>query len=208
MIQKFRISRYLGTALVLWGITVGCTAACNTYSQLLACRFLLGLFEGVTYPCVYIVLNTLYRRSEQSLVWGFLGIGTGGGTVIGVLIAYGFSHMDGLNGWRAWRWGYIICGIITVIVGVCTFFLMVDDPHHKLLKLTEEEKVIVEERTKDNCVVRVHEIKREQIIEAIKEPRLYLTFVFCVLGALQNGGIVSYATILIENLGFTVNIKH
>lgn len=104
MIQKFRISRYLGVAVILWGIAVGATAACHTYGQLLACRFLLGLFEGVTYPCVYIVLNTLYRRSEQGMVWGFLGIGTGGGTVIGVLIAYGFSHMDGLAGWRAWRW--------------------------------------------------------------------------------------------------------
>lgn len=55
------------------------TAACNTYKQLLALRFLLGLFEGVTYPCIYLILNTLYRRSEQSRCWGFLGVATGAG---------------------------------------------------------------------------------------------------------------------------------
>jgi MFS family permease len=98
------IGRYLGSVLVLWGIVMTLTALCNTYSQLLGTRFLLGLFEGVTYPCLYITMNTLYRRSEQSACWGFIGIGTGMGTVFGVLIAYGLAHMDGVAGFRAWRW--------------------------------------------------------------------------------------------------------
>jgi MFS family permease len=98
------IARYLGGVLVIWGFVMGATAACNTYQQLLALRFLLGLFEGVTYPCVYLIMNTLYRRSEQSSCWGFLGIGTGFGTVLGVIIAYGLAHMDMIAGWRAWRW--------------------------------------------------------------------------------------------------------
>lgn len=80
------------------------TALCHNFSQIMALRFLLGLFEGVTYPCVYIILNTLYRRSEQSACWGFLGISTGMGTVFGVLIAYGLYHMDDVGGLRAWRW--------------------------------------------------------------------------------------------------------
>lgn len=104
LIQKIRVSHYLGGALILWGIVMGCTAASHTFSQLAALRFLLGLFEGVTYPCLYIVLNTFYRRSEQSLVWGFTGMAVGGGTIIGVVLALGFSYMDGLHGWRAWRW--------------------------------------------------------------------------------------------------------
>lgn len=83
---------------------MGATALCNTYQQLLILRFLLGLFEGVTYPCIYLVLNTLYRRSEQSRCWGFLGMATGCGTVLGVVIAYGLAHMDMIAGLRAWRW--------------------------------------------------------------------------------------------------------
>jgi ACS family allantoate permease-like MFS transporter len=83
---------------------MGCTGACNTYAQLLAVRFLLGLFEGVSYPCLYIILNTLYRRSEQPAVWGFIGVSTGCGTILGVAIAYGLAHMEGLGGLRAWRW--------------------------------------------------------------------------------------------------------
>lgn len=93
--------------LVLWGIVVACTALCQNFAQLMGLRFLLGLFEGCSYPCVYILLNTLYRRSEQSFCWGFVGIGTGMGTVLGVVIAYGVNYLDYAAGLRAWRW-YII----------------------------------------------------------------------------------------------------
>ncbi|CEI88972.1 hypothetical protein RMCBS344292_03348 [Rhizopus microsporus] len=103
-IQRLPIARYFGSVLVLWGIVMTMTSFCHDFSQLAACRFLLGFFEGVSYPCVYILLNTLYRRSEQSFCWGFIGIGTGMGTVIGVVIAYGIAHMEGVAGMHAWRW--------------------------------------------------------------------------------------------------------
>lgn len=104
LVQRLPIARYLGSVLVIWGIVMALTALCNTFAQLVGCRFLLGLFEGVTYPCVYILLSTLYRRSEQSICWGFVGISTGMGTVLGVLIAYGLAHLDGVAGMRGWRW--------------------------------------------------------------------------------------------------------
>ncbi|CEJ02809.1 Putative Expressed protein [Rhizopus microsporus] len=152
------------------------TSFCHNFSQLAACRFLLGFFEGVSYPCVYILLNTLYRRSEQSFCWGFIGIGTGMGTVIGVVIAYGIAHMEGVAGMHAWRW---------------------------LLHLSEIELEIVEERTRDNCVVRNTTIKKEQIWEALREPRLYLLFFANMLICLENGGLVTYSTLLVEGLGFS-----
>lgn len=61
LIQRLPISKYLGSLLVLWGISVGCTALCQNFTQLVVCRVLLGLFEAGTYPCLYIILNSLYR---------------------------------------------------------------------------------------------------------------------------------------------------
>ncbi|CAO0795511.1 unnamed protein product [Mucor circinelloides] len=203
LIQRLPIGRYLGGVLVIWGIVMGATGACNTFGQLLALRFLLGLFEGVTYPCIYILLNTLYRKSEQSRCWGFVHVGTGMGTVLGVVIAYGLAHLDGVKGLRGWRWGYIVFGIATVVIGILTFFFLVDDTHHRLLRLTEKEKEIVEERSKDNCVVRNKEIKKEQMWEAAKEPRLWIIFVVFLLNSLQNGGLTTFSTLLVKGLGFS-----
>ncbi|KAG1474106.1 hypothetical protein G6F56_000552 [Rhizopus delemar] len=203
LVQRLPIARYLGSVLVIWGIVMALTALCNTFAQLVGCRFLLGLFEGVTYPCVYILLSTLYRRSEQSICWGFVGISTGMGTVLGVLIAYGLAHLDGVAGMRGWRWGYIVFGIATVLIGVLTFFFLVDDTHHKLLRLTKVELEIVEERAKDNCVVRTTEIKTEQIWEAIQEPRLWLILLANILNCIENGGLVTFSTLLVSGLGFS-----
>ncbi|CAO3633059.1 unnamed protein product [Mucor hiemalis] len=206
-IQKFPIAKYLGTMLVLWGIVVACTALCQNFAQLMGLRFLLGLFEGCSYPCVYILLNTLYRRSEQSFCWGFVGIGTGMGTVLGVVIAYGVNYLDYAAGLRAWRWGYIVFGCFTVVIGIITFFFLVDDVHHKLLRLTEEEILIVEERARDNCVVRVHEIKTEQIWEALREPRLWLLTAANTLNCIQIGGLVTFSTLLVQGLGFSTFVS-
>lgn len=103
--------------------------------------------------------------------------------------------------------GYIVFGILTVLIGILTFFCLVDNTHHKLLRLTEKEYEIVEERTRDNCVVRVREIKAEQRWEALKEPRLYLIFFINLFNCLQNGGLVTFSTILVEGLGFSVSSK-
>lgn len=65
-LQKFPISKYLGTLLILWGIVMACTALCNNFTQLAATRCLLGLFEAGTYPSLLIILNSVYRRQEQS----------------------------------------------------------------------------------------------------------------------------------------------
>ncbi|KAL9546431.1 hypothetical protein MBANPS3_006662 [Mucor bainieri] len=203
LIQRLPIGRYLGSVLIIWGIVMGTTGACNTFGQLLAMRFLLGFFEGVTYPCIYILLNTLYRKSEQSRCWGFVHVGTGMGTVLGVVIAYGLAHLDGVKGLRGWRWGYIVFGIATVAIGILTFFFLVDDTHHKLLRLTEKEKEIVEERSKDNCVVRNKEIKKDQMWEAAKEPRLWILFMAFLLNSLQNGGLTTFSTLLVKGLGFS-----
>lgn len=80
-----------------------------------------------------------------------------------------------------------------------------DDTHHKLLRLTEKEKEIVEERSKDNCVVRNKEIKKEQMWEAVKEPRLWILFVIFLLNSLQNGGLTTFSTLLVKGLGFSVS---
>ncbi|KAI8645927.1 major facilitator superfamily domain-containing protein [Parasitella parasitica] len=202
LIQRLPISKYLGTILIFGGCVMGATAACSNFAQLLGLRFLLGFFEGVTYPCIYILLNTLYRRSEQGFCWGFLGVSNGLGTVFGVLISYGLAHMDHLI-FRAWRWGYIVFGSATVVIGIATFFLLVDDVDSKLLRLTDNEKEIVQERSRDNCVVRNKEIKKAHVIEALQEPRLYLIFFAQLFNCLQNGGLITFSTLLVEGLGFS-----
>ncbi|KAI9337633.1 hypothetical protein BD770DRAFT_415568 [Pilaira anomala] len=69
--------------------------------------------------------------------------------------------------------------------------------------MTEEEKLIVEARTRDNAVVRKQKIVVFQYWEATREPRLWLLIFASIAHNLQNGGLIDYSTVLIRGLGFT-----
>ncbi|KAI9478395.1 MAG: major facilitator superfamily domain-containing protein [Benjaminiella poitrasii] len=203
LLQRFPIGKYMGTLLICWGaVTIG-TAFGKNFTQLAVLRVLLGLFEAGTYPALFMIFNRLYRRSEQSACFGFLYLCNGLGSVVGSAAAVGIADLGTRNGIRAWQWGYIIWGTITVVTGIIAVFFLIDSPQSWFLQLTEEEKVIFEERIRDNAVVRKQQVKVSQYWEALKEPRLWLLFVASCAHNLQNGGLVTYSTVLVRGLGFT-----
>lgn len=117
-----------------------------------------------------------------------------------------FALPSFINTYSSLYRGYIVFGAATVVIGIITFFFLVDDVDSKILRLTDKEKDIVQERSRDNCVVRNKKIKKEHMIEALKEPRLYLIFIAQLCNCLQNGGLITFSTLLVEGLGFSVNI--
>ncbi|CAO3621479.1 unnamed protein product [Cunninghamella blakesleeana] len=195
LIQHLPTSKYLGVLIMLWGmVTIG-TAFCENYNQLVVCRVLLGLFEAPTYPCLFILFSSLYRRQEQSACLGFLWMCNSLGIIFASIVTVAIiKTLDGANGVSLWRWNYIIFGIMTIVI--------VDHPHSKLLKLNEEEKIIVEERTQDNAVVKEKRIKVHHYWEALCEPRLYLITMGTIACTLPSGGIVIFTTPIIKSFGF------
>ena len=113
--------------------------------------------------------------------------------------------LDGAYGISLWRWIYIIYGVMTIFIGIFTFFFLVDHPHSKLLRLTEEEKIIVEERTQDNAVVKNKVVKVHHYWEALREPRYYLIMLATFANNLSNGGLVIFSTPFVASLGFAVS---
>jgi hypothetical protein len=55
ILQKVPPGKWLGINIILWGMTVGCTAAVKNYHGLLACRILLGVFEAAMPPCLILI---------------------------------------------------------------------------------------------------------------------------------------------------------
>jgi MFS family permease len=104
LLQKLPVGKYLGVMLVCWGaITIG-SGFCNNFTELAVLRVFLGLFESVTYPALILILNTMYRRSEQSACFGFLWFSNGFASIIGFAAAYGIAKMEPVGGVAAWRW--------------------------------------------------------------------------------------------------------
>jgi hypothetical protein len=55
------------------------------------------------------------------------------------LLAYGIAFLDGHAGYSAWRWVFIIEGILTVVVAIAAKFCLVDWPENSRF-LSEAER--------------------------------------------------------------------
>ncbi|KAI7859822.1 major facilitator superfamily domain-containing protein [Circinella umbellata] len=203
LLQKFPLSHYLGSILIIWGACLGCTALANDFSSLAGLRFLLGFWEGSTYPSIFLLLSTLYRRSEQSIWFGVLYICNAVSIAVGGFIGYGIGYMDGMRGISAWKYAMIIWGSLTAVLGVTFFFFLPDKPKSRWFRLTSNEEKLVDNRTLDNAVVQSRKFKKEHIYEALREPRLYCYMLISLFLNLQNGTMTIFSNQFIVDMGFT-----
>lgn len=203
MLQKFPTAKYVGTILVIWGAVLLCIAFTKTFSQIMALRFLLGFFEAVTYPSMFLLIATMYRRSEQVIWFGVMFMSNGAAGILGSLIGMGILSMPTVNGISPWQWGMIIFGIVTGAMGIVYFFFLPDTPYSRWFRLTEEEKLVVDERVRDNAVVATHAINYSQIWEALREARFYCYCLISLFINFQNGSLTIFSTIIIKQLGFS-----
>lgn len=145
VIKQFRPSRWISFLAVVWGIIATLTGLCQSYGSLIACRLLLGLFEGGLFPGLTIYLTLFYSRREIALRVGYLFVSAALAGSVGGLLAYGIGHMDGVAGQRGWRWILIIEGLPTFVLGIATWFWLADDPDSAYY-LSPEEKHIMKLR--------------------------------------------------------------
>ncbi|KAI9255748.1 major facilitator superfamily domain-containing protein [Phascolomyces articulosus] len=203
LIQKLPIAKYFGAAIFSWGCVVAFTALCTDFGGLATVRFLLGLLESTVYPCIFLLISTFYRRSEQVIWYGAVIISSEVLSIVSGLAIYAIGHMDKLGGISSWKWAQIIWGAITLFVGGGVFFFLPDKPKSRWFRLTPTETVIVDERTRDNAVVRNKQFKVAHVIEAVKEPRLYCYCLTVIMISMQSGAIGLYGALLVKNMGFT-----
>ncbi|CEG63680.1 hypothetical protein RMATCC62417_00788 [Rhizopus microsporus] len=203
LLQKLPIGRYIGVIIFLWGAVIACTTAATNFAQVTALRFLLGCFEAGIYPALTLLVSTFYRKSEQAVRLGLFWIFNGVATVVGGLISYGIQVMPNDHGIAKWKWLMLILGCCTVLLSAVTFFFLIDNPKSPALQLNPEQEILVEERIRDNGVVRTSAIKKEQMFEALKEFRFWAFMVSCLFITIQNGAMVSYIPLIAMDFGFT-----
>ncbi|KAF7722287.1 hypothetical protein EC973_003471 [Apophysomyces ossiformis] len=202
LLQVVPLGRYIGLIVFIWGLVLLCHGFGQNFSQLVAMRFLLGLFEAGIYPALTILVSTFYRRAEQPTRLGVVWLCNGVAMILGGAITYGIKRMPDNHGLAGWRWIMFILGGITCVLGIIAFFFLIDNPKSKYLRLNAEQEILVEERTRDNAVVRTTVVKREQIKEALKETRLWAFCFACLAFNLGNGGLTIYSTQIVNAFGY------
>jgi MFS family permease len=142
---------YLPVASILFGIATICTAFVKTKGQLIAVRFILGIFEAGMLPGIAYYLSRWYRRSELSFRLGMYMVTTPLAGAFGGLLASGILSLDKIGSLRGWRMIFMVEGIITTVLGLIALAFLTDSPMSARW-LSAEEKELAIERIKSERV--------------------------------------------------------
>ncbi|KAJ5990749.1 hypothetical protein N7499_011295 [Penicillium canescens] len=199
-IIRLPVGRFMSAAMGLWAAILLLTILCESASGLWAARFFLGFVEASIAPSMSIIISMWYKRSEQAIrqsAW-FMGNVTGG--LVGGLLGYGVGHIHTMAAWKAL---FLLFGCTTLAWSMICYFTIPDSPMTAKF-LSEEDRVKAVERVQDNLTgIKSHQVKRYQVIEALLDPKTWFLALFQFAQNVPNGGVGSFASIVVEGFGFT-----
>ncbi|KAK8068969.1 Pantothenate transporter liz1 [Apiospora phragmitis] len=128
-IQRVPPRVWLPSMVLVWAWLTMCTAACRTYAQLCAVRFLQGLAEASTYCGTIYIIGSWYKPCEIAKRTAvFTASGQAGSMFAGLMMTAVHRGMAGYGGLAGWQWLFIINGIITCPVAIGGLLYFPDTP--------------------------------------------------------------------------------
>ncbi|EAU92307.1 hypothetical protein CC1G_00526 [Coprinopsis cinerea okayama7 len=181
----------------------------------LACRFLLGFMQGGFIPDVVLYLSYFYTKRELPIRMAYFWISNYAADIISAFLGTGILRMRGIGGKEGWRYLFLLEGIMTLLVGVASFFLMPPGPTETKTWFrpkgwfTEREEVIMVNRVLRDDPSKSDMHNREglsvkMIWEAICDWRLWPVYALGLVHMMPVGPPQIYLTLSLRNLGFNV----
>ncbi|KAJ3472716.1 hypothetical protein NLG97_g10768 [Lecanicillium saksenae] len=141
-LNKIKPNQYLASAMLILGVVSMCQGLTRSYGGLLACRFIMGIMEAALPPGAALLIGQYYRRQEYYIRFSYFFCFALLGSAFSGLLAYALEHMNGIQGYEAWRWVFIIEGLLTIAFGIVAWFIIPAFPQEATF-LTESERALL-----------------------------------------------------------------
>lgn len=152
LVTRIRPSYLVSSLEVGWAVFTFCASAVRTVPQLYAIRLLVGLCEGAFFPTIIYLISSWYTRSERAKrVTLFYSTASMASMFSGYLQAGAYTGLDGRLGRAGWQWLFIVCGVISLPIGVLGYFFNPDFPENtRAFYLSPEEAAFAQQRLVDD----------------------------------------------------------
>lgn len=176
LMRKFEKPRYyLALMMTCWSLVTIFTVFINNYASLLAVRLLIGFFEGSFFSCMAVITTDYYFPQELGRRFAYLFASSSLSSAFGGLVATGITKIH-TGPLAAWRYLYLIEGLLSMAAMLWLFFGLPDDPS-QLLK-TEEEGAVFESRTARRALYSPEEhFKSAEIKAAYKDWKTWFSVI-------------------------------
>jgi sugar phosphate permease len=199
--QKLPLGKFLAGLVILWGGITMLTATVSSYHGLLAQRFFLGFCEAGAGPGFSLMIPLFWKRQEQPLRYSVWYMSQGLGGFLGPIMVYGIGHIKG--DLSPWKYQFLILGAVTVAWGFIMLFALPGNPQSARF-LNESERKIAEARIRlEQVTEESRKIKIYQIVEALKDPKTWITVaaVYCI--HFINGACSGFGAIIVKSFGYS-----
>ncbi|KIM99148.1 hypothetical protein OIDMADRAFT_181575 [Oidiodendron maius Zn] len=207
ILSRTRPSLYLPSLMFVWGCLVTAYTGVNTKSGLVGLRFVLGLVEAGYFPGVLLFMSNWYKKSELARRFSIfycasLVSGAVGGLIAGLIV----DNMQHRGGLPAWKWLFLIEGVITIGCAVIAVFILPDFPATTKWLTDEEREYAIRRLEQDNMSSEARGITHLQsFLYAIKDWRTWL-FMLAQSLCTCAGTITYFIPTLMAALGYKGNM--
>ncbi|ODV96266.1 hypothetical protein PACTADRAFT_40386 [Pachysolen tannophilus NRRL Y-2460] len=198
-VQRFRTGKVIATASCMWSIFTLLQCACHNFAGVAALRFLMGFVECAIVPGCSLMVSVFYLKHESphrtALVFAF------GSSIING----GLSSLASVFGDKipTWKYIYILVGSVSFTWSLFMLYYLPDSPINAKF-LNERERIFMVKRVAANSTgVSSNIWKWDQVRECFLDIRTYLIILFNFAINIPNGGLSTFSSIIVKNLGFS-----
>ncbi|KAJ5619435.1 major facilitator superfamily domain-containing protein [Penicillium lagena] len=204
ILSRTRPSLYLPALMIVWGCMVIGYVGVNSKRGLIGLRFALGLIEAGYFPGVLLFMSNWYKKAELARRFSIfycasLVSGAVGGLIAGLIL----EKMQNRAPYPAWKWLFLIEGVITIGCAIIAIFVLPDFPATTKWLSPEEREYAVRRLEQDDNSSRAGDISHwKSFTSALRDWRTWLFFwaqTFCTCA----GTITYFVPTLMAALNYT-----
>lgn len=199
LIQRFPVAKMLSISCFSWAVMMLCIAATQNFAGLAVCRFIMGMSEASIFPIASILTVMWWTNKEQPIRVAFWF--NQGSSIFSGIISYGIGQTN--TSVAPWRLLFLVLGAFSVLWAVVVWFCLPDSPI-TCRWMSDREKFVCLTRVKgNNTGIEDKKIKWYQIKECLLDPKTWLLAIFSCSQNIPNGGLVTFAAIIVSGLGYS-----
>ncbi|KAI0513065.1 putative allantoate permease [Xylaria bambusicola] len=203
LLQIFPPAKVLGVNIVIWGILVCSTTACENFASLLAVRTLLGFCESVIGPSLILVTSQWYTRRESIPRYGLWYCGLGASQILGGIISFAAQHGSRTASFSSWRIMFVAVGSFNIVVALLILLLLPKTPDVTPWLNEEEKKHIRERLALDQAGTGRKVFQKKALVEALFfDAQVWILFVLTTLVLIPAGVIANFSAVMIKGFGY------
>ncbi|KIX01965.1 uncharacterized protein Z518_07904 [Rhinocladiella mackenziei CBS 650.93] len=210
VIRKVGPRDFITLITFCWGGVMMCFGFVHDWWVLIILRILIGILEAGLLPACILLLSCWYTRFDVHKRFSSFYLISSVGSAIAPVLACGFMQMGGLSGLAAWRWIFIMEGLLTIAVAFINWFLLVDYPldAHKCWKFLtkKEEDYIIRRINRDRADANAdHKFNLRQFIRPGKDWRVWQYAIIYMCGTAVAYSLSFFLPIILRlKLGYDV----